>query len=200
MPSHKIDTDYIGLTALILVALSWLSFGVIFLLRKKPAQAKEAKRDPAATWGMVLQGCGFALVWSIRRSDWWPISGWLGAEITLAGIAVVLAYASNWWCYWAVQTLGKQWTYAARVIEGHELVTQGPYAVVRNPIYLGMFGLMVATGLVLTPWWALLLAIIFFLTGNQIRIRAEEKLLRDAFGARFDEYARRVPGFLPRIK
>ena len=178
----RINTDYIGLTALILVVLSCIIFAVIFLLRKKPSQAKEAKRDSAATWGMVLQGCGFGLVWSMRRSYWWPISGWLAAEIVLAVTAVVLAYASNWFCYWAVQTLGKQWTYAARVIEGHELVTQGPYAVVRNPIYLGMFGLMVATGLVLDRWWVLLLAIILFLVGNQIRVRAEEKLLREFSG------------------
>ena len=200
MPSSQIHTDYIGLTALILLVLSWITFGVIFLLRKKPAQGKEAKRDSAARWGMVLQGCGFGLVWSIRRSYWWPISGWLAAEILLAGLAVVLAYASNWFCHWAVQTLGKQWTYDARVIEGHELITQGPYAVVRNPIYLGMFGLMVATGLVLATWWSLLLAIILFSVGNQIRIHAEEKLLRNAFGQKFDEYASNVPAFLPRIK
>ena len=200
MPSSRIHTDYIGLTALALVALSWIVFAVIFLLRKKPSQGKEAKRDSAATWGMVLQGCGFALVWSIRRSYWWPISGWLAGEIILAVLAVVLAYTSNWFCYWAVQTLGKQWTYAARVIEGHELITQGPYAVVRNPIYLGMFGLMVATGLVLASWWALLLAVILFAAGNQIRVRTEEKLLRDAFGQKFEEYARNVPAFFPRIQ
>jgi protein-S-isoprenylcysteine O-methyltransferase Ste14 len=97
-----------------------------------------------------------------------------------------------------VQTLGKQWTYEARVIEGHELITQGPYALVRNPIYLGMFGLMVATGLAYTTWWALLVAVVIFLIGNRIRIRSEEKLLRETFGVQFDEYASRVPAFFPR--
>jgi hypothetical protein len=75
-----------------------------------------------------------------------------------------------------VRTLGKQWTYEVRVIAGHELITQGPCAVVRNPIYLGMFGLMVTTGLAYTTWWALLAAVIIFLSGNRIRIRSEEKL------------------------
>ena len=200
MFNARIHTDYIGLTALILVGLSWIIFCVIFRLRKRPPQAKEAKRDPVAKWGMVLQGCGFWLVWLFRRSDWWPISGWIAAEIILGTVAVALAYASCWLCYSAVKTLGKQWTYAARVIEGHELITGGPYALVRNPIYLGMFGLVVATGLVLTKWWALLLAIIFFLAGNQIRVRAEERLLREAFGPKFEEYVRNVPAFFPRIQ
>jgi protein-S-isoprenylcysteine O-methyltransferase Ste14 len=61
-----------------------------------------------------------------------------------------------------------------------------------------MFGLMVATGLAYSTWWALGAAILVFLLGNRIRIRAEEKLLREAFGERFDDYARRVPAFFPR--
>lgn len=95
--------------------------------------------------------------------------------------------------------LGKQWTYEARVIEGHELIREGPYAVVRNPIYLGMFGLMMATGLAYTTWWAGLTAVVSFLVGNQIRIHSEEKLLHETFGAEFDEYAVRVPAFFPRL-
>ena len=87
----------------------------------------------------------------------------------------------------------------ARLTKGHELVTDGPYGIVRNPIYLGMFGLMVATGVALSTWWALLAAIAIFLVGNRIRLRAEETLLREAFGSQFDDYARRVPAFLPRI-
>jgi len=194
----QIHTDYIGLTALILVVLSWITFGVIFAVRKKPPKAPEAKRDSSAKWGIALQGCGFALVWSIRRDYWWPLSDWLAAEVTLAVVAVVLAYVSSWLCFRALQTLGKQWTYAARVVEGHELITNGPYAVVRNPIYLGMFGLMIATGLILSTWWVLLLATVLFLMGNWVRIRAEEKLLRETFGVKFDEYAQNVPAFLPR--
>jgi protein-S-isoprenylcysteine O-methyltransferase Ste14 len=44
-----------------------------------------------------------------------------------------------------------------------------------------MFGLMIATGLAYTTWWALPAAVIIFLTGNRIRIRSEEKLLRETF-------------------
>jgi protein-S-isoprenylcysteine O-methyltransferase Ste14 len=194
-----LHTDVIGLTALILVFLSWIIFGLIFLLRKKPPKAAEAKRASVAKWGIALQACGFALVGSIHRAYWWPLPASAAGEVALAVVAVALAFASSWWSFCAVQTLGKQWTYEARVIEGHELITHGPYAVVRNPIYLGMFGLMVATGLVFTTWWVLLLAVTVFLIGNQVRIRAEENLLRETFGSQFDDYARRVPAFFPRL-
>ena len=74
----------------------------------------------------------------------------------------------------------------ARVVDGHELITQGPYGIVRNPIYLGMFGLLLATGLAVSRWQGLLAGMTLFLIGTELRIRSEEKLLREAFGAKFD--------------
>jgi protein-S-isoprenylcysteine O-methyltransferase Ste14 len=195
----KIHSDAIGLAALVLVVAAWIFFGAIFLLRKRSANVEETKRAPAATIGIVLQSLSFVLVSNFRRSYWWPFAPSLLGELALAALAVLLTWLSAWFCLRAVQTLGKQWTFAARVISDHELVTGGPYSVVRNPIYLGMFGLMMGTGLVLATWWALLLGAATYLLGNGIRIRAEEQLLKETFGAQFHEYASRVPAFLPRI-
>ena len=85
----------------------------------------------------------------------------------------------------------------ARVIEGHELIRQGPYAVVRNPIYLAMLVLLIAMGLAVSHWQALVIAAAVFWVGTAIRIRTEENLLRANFDAQFEEYARAVPAFLP---
>lgn len=195
----RLQTDIIGLTALGLVFLAWIGFALTFLLRKKPPKVEEAKRAPAATWGIFLQSFGFAFVWLIGRPNWWPFRPSRVGELVLAAVAVALAYASGLFLLQGVRTLGKQWTFQARVIHEHELITQGPYAVVRNPIYLGMFGMLVATGLVFSRWWNLLGALVFFFIGNQIRIHAEEKLLRETFGSQFDDYARRIPAFFPRL-
>ena len=195
----KLQTDAIGLVTLILILLGWFVFAFIFLFRKKPPHGEETKRATVSRWGIFLQFFSFAFVWSLPRSSWWPVRPSLPGELGLATVAVLLTYASCLLCLWAMQTLGKQWTFEARVIEGHELITQGPYALVRNPIYLGMFGLIVGTGLAFSRWYTLLAAVVFFLVGNSIRIRAEENLLREAFGSQFDDYARRVPAFLPRL-
>ena len=97
----------------------------------------------------------------------------------------------------SIRTLGKQWTYVARVIEGHRLITEGPYNWVRNPIYLAMFGSLVSTGLVFSKWWAFFPAIVIFLIGTQIRISREEKLLSATFGQEWSDYTRRVPALFP---
>jgi protein-S-isoprenylcysteine O-methyltransferase Ste14 len=121
------------------------------------------------------------------------------AEELLTGMTVALVIASVWLCWAAARTLGKQWALVARVIEGHELVTTGPYAIVRNPIYLSMLGMYLASALAVSRWQALLGGLVVFLAGTAIRVRAEERLLRETFGAAFDDYARRVPAFLPRL-
>jgi len=144
----------------------------------------------------VLQGVSFALAWNPPRPRWWPFPPSYAGEVALAAAAIILAYASCWLCVRAVQTLASNGP-TPRVIKGHELITEGPYGVVRNPIYLGMFGLILSTCLVFSRWWSGLAAVVLFLIGNRIRIRTEEQLLRETFGHQFDEYARRVPAFIP---
>ena len=95
--------------------------------------------------------------------------------------------------------MGKQWALTARLVEGHNLVQDGPYGFVRNPIYTGMLGMLVATGLAAGRWVPLLVAIILFIAGTWVRVSSEEGLLRQAFGAEFEEYTRRVPALIPGI-
>ena len=179
----------------------WVLFFLTFVLRKKAPQAKEAKSAPVSRIGIILQGCAFAIVWAIRRVpsnsaiiSVHPVVDWL-----LVMLTVVFSAGSVWMVLSAVRALGKQWSVAARLVEGHELVTAGPYQIIRNPIYAGMFGMMIATGLVLSHWTALVCAMAIFLVGTIIRIRAEEKLLREAFGAKFDEYTQRVSALIPGV-
>jgi protein-S-isoprenylcysteine O-methyltransferase Ste14 len=116
-----------------------------------------------------------------------------------AVLAVVAAIASLWLVTSAVKTLGKEWSITARLVEGHKLATTGPYAYVRHPIYTGMLGMLIATGLAISHWLALLAALLVFFIGTIIRVRSEDRLLHEAFGEQFENYARRVPAIVPGI-
>jgi protein-S-isoprenylcysteine O-methyltransferase Ste14 len=60
-----------------------------------------------------------------------------------------------------------------------------------------MLGMLVATGLAISHWAVLLAALVIFFLGTTIRIRSEERLLREAFGEQFETYARRVRAIVP---
>jgi len=184
--------------AFVAILLAWLAFVITFLGHKKPPSPPDKKRDPSSILGIVLQGLGYAAVWIVRRPWFTPMFGSnRSLEIALALSTVLLAAGSVWFCSAAIRTLGQQWSLAARVVEGHKLVTKGPYSIVRNPIYTGMFGMLLATGLAVSHWIGLGLAIAVFAIGTFIRVRSEERLLREMFGREFDDYARKVPAVIP---
>ena len=183
--------------AFVVMVLSWFAFVVTFLFHKKPPSPPDRKRDSSSVIGIVLQGAGYGIVWTIRRSWFTPMFPNKSLEIVLALLTMFLAVWSVWFCSAAIRTLGKQWSLAARVVEGHKLVTEGPYNIVRNPIYTGMFGMLLATGLAVSHWVGLVIALVVFAIGTFIRVRSEERLLREMFGHEFDAYAHEVPAVIP---
>jgi len=192
----------LALATLFGVILCWIFFAGVSLLRKKPPKAPEARRDGFSRLGIVLQMFAYFLVWFQPPGKPFlpPVAVLSGiAGIVFSVLTVAIAAASGWLLEAAVHTLGKQWALAARLVEGHKLIMVGPYAYVRNPIYTGMFGMLIATGLAMEHWVALIVAVVIFAVGMVIRVRSEEKLLRAAFGKEFEEYARRVPAVLPGI-
>jgi protein-S-isoprenylcysteine O-methyltransferase Ste14 len=147
-----------------------------------------------------LQAVAYALVWMLQRSHFTPIVPMSHfAEILMALLTMAISTFSVWISLAAVRTLGKQWSYQARLVEGHKLIVAGPYRLVRHPIYTGMFGKLLATGLAISHWIALLPAVLIFAVGTAIRIRSEEKLLRGAFGDDFEAYTRYIPAVFPRL-
>ncbi|HEX3143110.1 MAG TPA: isoprenylcysteine carboxylmethyltransferase family protein [Pyrinomonadaceae bacterium] len=184
--------------AFVAVLISWVAFVITFVGHPKPPSPPEKKRDSSSIVGIVFQGLSYAALWIIRRQWFTPIFGSSKfSEIALALLTILLAATSVWFCAAAIRTLGRQWSLGARVVEGHKLVTEGPYSIVRNPIYTGMFGMLLATGLAVSHWIGLALAVLMFAIGTFIRVRSEERLLREMFATEFDEYSRRVAAVIP---
>ena len=181
----------------VVVMICWLVFAGVFLLRKKPPSPPDQKREPASLFGVALQGMSYGLVWGVRRPMFTPIFGNGVISVVTGLLAICAAVSSVWLITMAVRTLGKEWSLTARLVEGHQLATSGPYALVRHPIYSGMLGMLLATGLAVSHWLALLAALILFFIGTTIRVRSEEKLLREAFGQQFETYARSVRAIVP---
>jgi protein-S-isoprenylcysteine O-methyltransferase Ste14 len=183
---------------LYVVALAWLLFVLVFVLRRRPPRTRERVRDPRSTAGIVLQAMAFTIVGLGRRSfgaDFLHL-GSVG-ELGVAVVAFAFLAGSLVMVRAAVSTLGKQWSLVARLVQSHELVTTGPYHLVRHPLYTGIFGMLLGTALAISQWPALLAASAVFLVGTLMRMRAEEELRVAAFGDSYRVYARAVPALLP---
>jgi len=112
---------------------------------------------------------------------------WLG--LGLYGVGNVLGFA-------AVRTLGKQYSGYVTLQENHQLVQTGIYGIIRHSIYLRALLVMIGLPLIFRSWLFLVmlpLGVVFVAA----RIRAEEKLLAEQFGAEFEAYRRRTWRLVP---
>ena len=156
---------------------------------------KEAARqlDRRARWGILIEAVAYSIVW---QATFWerPLPPWRAA---LSILFFVLACVLSWT---ARRALGRQWRIDAGLSADHELVTWGPYGLVRHPIYTSMLCLLWGTGFILAPWSLLLVATAVFILGTEIRVRAEDGLLASRFGEKFQEYRRSVGAYIPFVK
>src|SRR5882672_2568082 len=153
----------------------WTLFAATFWLRKRPSAGEVTRRDWTATFSILIQAVagGMLGLRPLQRTYFSPIFPMpKAAELLLAILTVASAVLSVWLVNAAVRHLGKQWAVAARLVEGHKLITDGPYRLVRNPIYTGMFGMLLATGLAVSHWVGLLIATVVYASGTVIRVRS----------------------------
>lgn len=88
---------------------------------------------------------------------------------------------------------------SGHVRKNEELTTSGPYAYTRNPLYLGSILLGVGFALAARSCWIAALLVCFFLAIYVPVIHSEEAFLRRRF-PEFEDYARRVPRLIPRLR
>ncbi len=100
---------------------------------------------------------------------------------------------------WGVAHVGGETR--SREIAAESLVTNGPYAHLRNPLYLANMLLYTGTTIVANIWmpWMLLFVWIYFGLQYYLIVRVEEATLQDLFGDLYLDYRKEVPCIIPRI-
>jgi protein-S-isoprenylcysteine O-methyltransferase Ste14 len=115
----------------------------------------------------------------------WPF--WLGASVTIAGLLFAV---------WAREHLGSNWSRSVTIKQGHELITTGPYTLVRHPIYTGIvtgfLGLAIAISQVRGFIAFLLVFLVFW-----IKLRMEEQWMHSQFGEAYAIYAHQTSALVP---
>lgn len=99
---------------------------------------------------------------------------------------------------WAREHLGRNWSQAVTIKQGHELITTGPYAVVRHPIYTGMLAGLLGTAIALSQVRGFMAFVIFFVM-FWLKLRKEEQWMRSQFGETYATYAHQTAALVPYV-
>ena len=126
----------------------------------------------------------------------------LGSEVLLgAGPRNPLQFADLWVASGtAIVLLGlllRSWA-AGMLVKKKKLASDGPYALVRHPLYLGSILLMLGFALLTGMWWNLAIAALIALLSFGTAIHSEERFLAEKFGDRWTAYAAERGRLLPR--
>ncbi|MFI5252672.1 MAG: methyltransferase family protein [Bacteroidota bacterium] len=111
-----------------------------------------------------------------------------------AGLVVVLT--GEFIRLWGVSIAGSE-TRTTGPVGGTFLITKGPFAYVRNPLYVGNIVIYCGFGIMAKALWLLLMAFIFFTIQYTLIVSLEEEHLLKAFGDDYRRYSGAVPRFFP---
>ena len=170
----------------------------------KKKHAKQAGHAPAAPppvpagqkaglvpWPPLIYVAGIAI--SLALHALYPLP-WFGSPMSDILVAVgwlaLLAFVALF--FTAIRTMRKAKTPINPNAQPEHLVTEGPFGVTRNPIYLADTLLLIGVGLVSGITWFLPLALIAAFATKKVAIDKEERWLTDKFGKRYRDYAKRV--------
>lgn len=184
------------------IGLCWAIFLVVWIVAA--FFTKRTVERSASVWRIVWVGAVIAVVATLgsggKTGAWdrlphqldfvWPYSpaiGILADAVTALGLLITL---------WARFTLGANWSGTVTFKQDHELITRGPYAFARHPIYTGL--LMMLLGTVIINGHAFGFAILALGTFMLwLKARDEERMMIKHFPDAYPAYKARVKALVP---
>jgi protein-S-isoprenylcysteine O-methyltransferase Ste14 len=136
-----------------------------------------------------------------------PITGFVGTVLGqrflpqttwIPLLGMLLTWLGVLFACWARHVLGSNWSAVVQVKQDHELIEQGPYRIVRHPIYTGLLLAFTGTALALGEWRGVL-AVAIVAVSFWYKLRLEELWMREQFGAAYVDYMQRVRALIPGI-
>jgi protein-S-isoprenylcysteine O-methyltransferase Ste14 len=175
----------------------WIIFFIYWQI--KAGNTKTTQRlEPAASriLRVFIFLIAIVLLWSTRIPlPWlylqlWPVGlwpFWLGAAVAIAGLLFAV---------WAREHLGSNWSRSVTLKQDHELITSGPYAVVRHPIYTGILAGFLGMAIAISQVRGFIVLVLIFVA-FWMKLRMEEEWMRLQFGETYASYARETAALVP---
>lgn len=186
-----------GLTAY--AALGLMILGIVLGTRR------QAGRTTGVTGGWLRSGFFYlvsTILFILICSLGWKPLPWMVSKTVhawLTAIGAMLYFPGMAFVIWGRLALGKNYFvstgFGAQLFKGQQLVTRGPFAFIRHPMYSGLMMAGIGSFLIYFTWTCLFFAI--FSPLLMLRARREESVLAEEFGDEWRNYCKKVPAFIP---
>jgi protein-S-isoprenylcysteine O-methyltransferase Ste14 len=168
--------------------------------RQQHVVVDQVDQQEQAALGLLFLGIGgiplvYALTPWLKRGDYrWTDK----TRVWAGGAGTLLLAASLWVFYRSHADLGHNWSPSLQVQEDHTLVTAGIYRHIRHPMYASEVLWSLAQPLLLQNWIAGWAGLAGFVPFYLLRVPQEEQMMREQFGAAYDDYVEQTGAIVPR--
>ena len=183
----------------LVMPLLWIGWCLLWLILARGAKKTRWQEGPLSKLSYTVPGAlaFWALVLTAPSDQFWfrpflpwsPAFYWTGVALMVIGFALTV---------WARLVLGSNWSATVTVKENHELITRGPYRLVRHPIYSGLLLAILGSALPREDARAVA-AVLVFLFALLRKAGIEEGRMIATFGDEYRAYRRRSKMVIPYI-
>ena len=190
---------WIGYGAMLALLILQFAVRVPFAAKAERNKVKASRRGPLEVALLGLVTLGYLVL--PLAAVFTPLLSFADYPLHAAALAAgIVAGLAGLWLVWRSHAdLGDNWSVTLEVKEQHRLVTSGVYRRIRHPMYSALFLVAIAQALVLPNWIAGPAFLVAFTILFALRVTAEERMMRDTFGAQYDEYTARTKRLVPGV-
>ncbi|MGA3014436.1 MAG: isoprenylcysteine carboxylmethyltransferase family protein [Bacteroidales bacterium] len=182
-----------------LFLVTWISYFIYWWLMAK--DVKSSIRTES-TLSRVIRSLSIILALLLLWISKFPIPilniRFLSHSYLSFGIGFIFTAGGLLFSVWARKLLGKNWSQAVTIKDNHQLIKDGPYALVRHPIYTGLILGFIGTSIAVGEVRGLISDILVFAV-LLYKLRLEDKWLIEQFGESYKIYSQKVSALIPFI-
>lgn len=141
----------------------------------------------------------FLLYYLVIRLRWSEVGLDGPARVALLVAGLVLVVVGVAFNIWGRLLLKSSWANQIRIYEGQTLLTTGPYAIVRHPLYASLIWIFIGGSLVYSNPVSLLLTACVFVPMMYVRAKKEDAVLLENFAGEHEAYRNATGMFFPRV-
>jgi protein-S-isoprenylcysteine O-methyltransferase len=185
-PSHIIDV----------LGFSIVSVEVGLLITKRAKSGRDIVSD-GKSLRIICKTIGIGICATLLSNVLFPHPFFVGYRFEYAAAALLIAGTALRW--YSIYCLGKEFTVHVAIIEGHRLVTSGPYRLIRHPSYTGLLMIFLGLGIHSNHIVGIFVLTfpVFWAIHNRIEI--EETAMNAFFGIEYKQYREQTRKLIPYI-
>lgn len=189
----------IGKIVWVLGIIAWYAIRYPSERRARRTRVVSDRRSGVEAAGLSVALLGLAFVPGFYVATGMPEAADYTAHSWAVILGAILFCAAMWVFRRTHKALGRNWSITLQICEKHELISHGPYALVRHPMYTSFLLMALGQAFLLANWVVGLAGVIGFAILFFLRVDKEERMMLEIFGPEYRAYMDRTKRIIPYI-